>query len=167
MKINNRKKSRLNRLMQDRSAAVFTAASCTPNEPEPSSEYNPIFVLDDTDTDEEVDCQPAASCSAKYPIPKRQKTYKASLQTRPPHSRTLSTPTRPRPTPPQPRSNLQRLLAKLLSQSAPVPLGTPTCECCCCQYSTGPLMTQRFSLAQKLLAIERQLFGHKPAVRST
>ena len=166
-KIDNRQKFRLNRLMQDRSAAVYTAASGTPDEPAPSSEYNPIFVLDNTDKDEEIDSQLAASSSSKYPTPKRQKTNKASLQTQTPHCRKVSPPARPRPTPVEPRSNLQRLLAKLLSESGPVPLGTPTCDCGCCQFSTGPIMTQRFSLAQRLLAIERQLFGHKPAVRST
>ena len=41
----------------------------------------------------------------------------------------------------------------------PLPLESPRCTCKQCPYTSGPLMAQRYDLMQRLVELERQLYG--------
>ena len=41
----------------------------------------------------------------------------------------------------------------------PLPLEPPRCTCKQCPYTSGPLMAQRYDLMQRLVELERQLYG--------
>ena len=111
---------------------------------------------------DEEDLSSNASASTIYPQTKRQKTHanrSVAASTSPPRCGGFKDSTPARPT-----SSLVRLIALLQSEASPVAPGTPDCVCNQCPYTTGPLMVQRFALTQRLIDIDRKLYGAKSVV---
>ena len=113
---------------------------------------NPILVSESSDCDDEDTFFASSSTTtSKHTAAKRQRA-RAHFQT------TTDSPTTPSAKP-LGTSTIERLIAKLQSDEAPVVLDPPDCHNNSCPYCKGGLMRQRYILAQRLVQIEHALYG--------
>ena len=142
--IAHRTESRLRNLVSLRpsgAAASSATSSATSNASariECGDVYNPKFVIAPDSSEDESDVMSTSSADRQI---KRQRQTK-------PH-------TKPKP---RPMSTIARLIEQVQSQST-IGLDAADCQSNHCPYCKGCLMSQRYSLAKRLVQIELALFG--------